>query len=158
MDVIGWQLELAVLARVAVAIVLGGIIGFERELGRHAAGLRTHMLIAGAAALIVGLGHLLASDFADQRFRDLVRIDPVRLIEAIVAAVGFVGAGTIIKRRDDDAVAGLTTAASLLMGAAIGIAAGAGHFVLATGATLISLLVLAALRVLERWLERDTSG
>ena len=113
------------------------------------------MLIAGAAALIAGLGHLLAADFSNEEYRELVRIDPVRVIEAVVAAVGFVGAGTILKRPQGEEVQGLTTAASLLMAAGLGIAAGLGHYALAAGATLLSVFVLTVLRLLEqRFLNR----
>lgn len=151
MDAAGWQLELSVLGRILAAMIAGGVIGIERELSNQPAGLRTHMLIAGAAALIVGLGHLLARDFSDEQFRALIQMDPVRLIEAVVAAVGFVGAGTIIKRREGEEVQGLTTAASLLMAAGIGIAAGLEHFVLAGGASVLCLIVLW---LLGRWEKR----
>ena len=142
--------ELIILAKLAIAMVLGGVLGLERELVRESAGLRTHMLIAGSAALIAGLAHLLAADFSDESFRELVRIDPVRVVEAVVAAVGFVAAGTILKRPEGQEVQGLTTAASLLMAAALGIAAGLGHYILAIGATLLSAFVLGVLRVVER--------
>jgi len=141
--------ELWILVRVAAAMALGGVLGIERELGRHAAGLRTHMMIAGAAALIVGLGDMLAHHFTQEQYRDLLRIDPGRLIEAVVAAVGFVGAGAILRARGAQQVHGLTTASSLLMAAAIGIAAGLGHYLLALGASLMCVLVLAVFRRLE---------
>jgi putative Mg2+ transporter-C (MgtC) family protein len=141
--------DLAILMRVAAAMLFGGVLGFERELGRHTAGPRTHMMIAGAAALIVSLGHIVAQDFAQTPYRELLRVDPVRLIEAVVAAVGFVGAGAILRAGGRDRVRGLTTASSLLMAAAIGIAAGLGNYLLAFGASLLSVLVLAVLRQLE---------
>ena len=119
--------DLWILLRIAAAMLLGGVLGVERELGKHAAGLRTHMLIAGAAALIVGLGDVIAGHFSDERYRDLLRVDPVRLIEAVVAAVGIVGAGAILRSSHQDHVRGLTAASSLLMAAAIGIAAGLGN-------------------------------
>ena len=141
--------DLWILVRVAAAMLLGGVLGIERELGKHAAGLRTHMLIAGAAALIVGLGDVIAHHFAGEQYRDLLRIDPGRLIEAVVAAVGFVGAGAILRSSRADHVRGLTTASSLLMAAAIGIAAGLGNYLLACGASVLCVLVLAVFRRLE---------
>ncbi|WP_223266832.1 MgtC/SapB family protein [Luteimonas gilva] len=141
--------DLWILARVAAAMLLGGVLGIERELGKHAAGLRTHMLIAGAAALIVGLGDMIAEHFSGEQYRELIRVDPVRLIEAVVAAVGFVGAGAILRRSESDQVQGLTTASSLLMAAAIGIAAGLGNYLLALGASLLCVVVLAVFRRLE---------
>lgn len=150
--------EIMILAQIAAAMFLGGVLGLERELVKESAGLRTHMLIAGAAALIAGLGHLLAADFSDENFRELVRIDPVRVIEAVVAAVGFVAAGTILKRPEGQEVQGLTTAASLLMSAGLGIAAGLGHYVLAIGATALSVFVLGVLRLVEqRYLHRTSA-
>ncbi len=73
------------------------MIGFEREIKDRPAGFRTHMLVAGAAALLVGLGDLLAEHFSDEDYRELVQFDPIRLIQAVVAAVGFLGAGAIFR-------------------------------------------------------------
>lgn len=147
--------ELWILLRVAAAMALGGVLGIERELGRHAAGLRTHMMIAGAAALIVGLGDVVAEQFTREQYRELVRIDPGHLIKAVVAAVGFVGAGAILRARGNQQVQGLTTASSLLMAAAIGMAAGLGHYLLAFGASLMCVVVLAVFRRLESGIGTD---
>jgi putative Mg2+ transporter-C (MgtC) family protein len=152
------QGDLLMVARIAGAMLLGGIVGYERELARQAAGLRTHMLIAGAAALIVGLGRLLAVEFSDDAFSELVRVDPVRLVEAVVAAVGFVGAGSIIRSREDDAVHGLTTAASMLVVAGLGIAVALDHYALAVAATLLTVAVTWLLGAWERRLVRLADG
>jgi putative Mg2+ transporter-C (MgtC) family protein len=154
-----WPQQLSVLLTTAYAMVLGGLIGWERELKDRPAGFRTHMLVAGAAALLVGLGDLLAVRFSAEEYRELVRVDPLRLIEAVVAAVGFLGAGAIFRRSGGSSVSGLTTAASLLMVAAIGIAAGLGSYVLAFGATLLTLTVLLVLSWLERRIDvrRDSN-
>lgn len=149
-----WPQQLSVLLTTAYAMVLGGLIGWERELKDRPAGFRTHMLVAGAAAMLVGLGDLLAVHFSAEDYRELVRVDPIRLIEAVVAAVGFLGAGAIFRRSSGNSVSGLTTAASLLMVAAIGIAAGVGSHVLALGATVLTLAVL----LLLSWLERRMGG
>ena len=145
-----WEPQLVVLLSTAYAMLLGGVIGFERELKDRPAGFRTHMLVAGAAALLVGLGDLLASHFGDQYAPGMIRLDPIRLIEAIVAAVGFLGAGAIFRRAGGNSIAGLTTAASLLMVATIGIAAGLHAQMLALGATLFTLAVLVVLAWVER--------
>lgn len=142
--------QFAVLASVAIAMALGGLIGWERELKDRPAGLRTHMLVAGAAALLVGLGDLLAVHFSAEDYRELVRVDPIRLIEAVVAAVGFLGAGAIFRRGSGGGVSGLTTAASLLMSAAVGIATGTRGYLLACGAALLTLAVLLVLKRVER--------
>ena len=148
--VLDWQIQLGVLATTAYAMLLGGTIGYERELKDRPAGFRTHMLVAGAAAMLVGLTDLLAQRFSGEGYSELVSLDPIRLIEAMVAAVGFLGAGTIFRNSGDSVVHGITTAASLLMVAVIGIAAGLHSHVLALGATALTLGVL----VLLGWLER----
>ena len=149
----GWQAQLEVVAGVAFAMLLGGLIGFERELKNRPAGFRTHMLVAGAAALLVGMGPLMLAPYADGQGA-VLRIDPLRLVEAVVAGVGFIGAGTILGQRRGRQVTGLTTAASLLMVAIIGIAAGLHFYVLAPAATGLTLLVLFVLSRLENWLPR----
>ena len=148
-----WSAQMAVIATTGYAMLLGGAIGFEREMKNRPAGFRTHMLIAGAAALLVGLADLIAEQFSAEHYRELVRLDPIRLIEATVAAVGFLGAGTIFRRGNSGGIAGLTTAASMLMAAAIGISAGLQNYVLGLGVTLMTLFVL---RVLS-WFEQRVS-
>jgi putative Mg2+ transporter-C (MgtC) family protein len=149
----GLEQDLSILLRIAVAMLLGATLGIEREMGKHAAGLRTHMLIAGAAALIVGLGDSIAEHFQEERYRDLLQVDPVRLIEAVVACVGFVAAGTILRGTRDDQVSGLTTASSLIMSAAIGIAVGIGEYVIAIGVSILCLIVLAVFSRVAKKLE-----
>jgi putative Mg2+ transporter-C (MgtC) family protein len=145
----GWNDQFAVLFTVAYAMLLGGAIGVEREIKNRPAGFRTHMLVAAAAALLVGLGDLLANHYVARTGHDILRLDAMRLISAVVSAVGFLGAGAIF-RRDGDRVAGITTAASLLMVATIGIAAGVGANLLALAVTLLTLVVLVVLGWLER--------
>lgn len=145
-----WQAQATVIATTAYAMVLGGLVGFERELKSRPAGFRTHMLIAGAAALLVGLGDLLSEHFSAEPYRQLVQLDPLRLIEATVAAVGFLGAGAIFRRGSESTVEGLTTAASMLMAAAIGLAAGLHNYVLGLGATVLTLFVLRILAWFDR--------
>jgi putative Mg2+ transporter-C (MgtC) family protein len=143
----GWQ----ILGEVAIAMALGGLIGLEREFADKPAGLRTHMLIAGAAALLVGLGDTMMRRFA--LAGDLVRADPIRVIEAVVTAVGFLGAGMII-RRGGDRIEGLTTAASVLFAAAVGICVALTEYLLAVGATVLDLTTLRGVKPLEAWLRR----
>jgi putative Mg2+ transporter-C (MgtC) family protein len=143
-----WQ----ILGQVAIAMALGGLIGLEREFADKPAGLRTHMLIAGAAALLVGLGDTMIRRFGAAG--DLVRSDPTRVIEAVVAAVGFLGAGMIIRRGGTDQVEGLTTAASVLFAAAVGICVALTEFLLAIGVTALDLATLRGVVPLENWLRR----
>src|SRR5512143_2275822 len=129
-------------------MLLGGFIGVEREYAHKPAGLRTHMLVAGAAALLVGLVNAIVTRFATGDVSPLVRADPVRIISAVVTSVGFLGAGTIIRRQDDH-VEGLTTAASMLFAATIGVGVGLRQNVLAAGVTVLTLVILRAVKWIE---------
>jgi putative Mg2+ transporter-C (MgtC) family protein len=145
-----WYAQLEVIATTGYAMALGGVIGFEREMKDRPAGFRTHMLVAGAAALLLGIGLLVLADPSVPNL-DRVQIDPLRLVEAVVAGVAFIGAGTIFGSRGRDSVAGITTAASLLMVAVIGVASGLRYHWLALAATVLTLVVLAVLNVAEKW-------
>jgi putative Mg2+ transporter-C (MgtC) family protein len=145
------------LAYVALAMLLGAIIGLERELADKPAGLRTHMLVAGAAALLVTLSDLMVYEFSVNLSSQLVRADPIRIIEAVITGVSFLGAGTIIRSRSDGQVEGLTTAASILLAAALGICVALSQLALAIGVTILALITLRGVNALERWLERRRS-
>jgi putative Mg2+ transporter-C (MgtC) family protein len=144
-----------ILAEVAIAMALGGVIGLEREIADKPAGLRTHMLIAGAAALLVGLGNAMIRRFAVMGAQ--VSGDPIRVIDAIVTAVGFLGAGMIIRRSDTNEVEGLTTAASVLFAAAVGICVALREFILAVGVTALDVVTLRGVGFLQERLRRRRS-
>lgn len=146
--------DLKVLGHVAMAMTLGGFIGVERELADKPAGLRTHMLVAGAAALLVMLGQILIHRYGEQFGTELLRPDPVRIVEAIVTGIAFLGAGTIIRQGAGHAVQGLTTAATLLFTAAVGVCVAAEELVLAIGATALVLITLRSIHRVELWLRR----
>jgi putative Mg2+ transporter-C (MgtC) family protein len=135
--------ELQLLVRLLVAAALAGTLGWERESARKAAGLRTHMLVGIAAALYTSIGQLSVQDMAAQS--ENFQADPIRAIQAVAIGIGFLGSGVIFMSRTEDRVYGLTTAASVWATAAIGIAAGLGHYILAVGATVLLLLVLRGL-------------
>ncbi len=137
--------QLLIFAEVVVAMVLGGVIGYEREGADKPAGLRTHMLVAGAAALFVGLGSLIVPQFASTLHAGEVRSDPIRIFEAIITGISFLGAGTIIFHRRQERVEGITTAASLLMTAAIGATVGLGQVLLGLALTALVFVVLTFL-------------
>ncbi len=141
--------QLRMLLDVALAMVLGSVIGLEREFARKAAGLRTHMLVAGAAAMLVEGARGLLDQFVLPGTSSLVRFDPIPVITAVVTAVGFLGAGTIIRQKDIEHVEGLTTAASMLFAATVGASAALRQYWLAPGATLLALVTLYALRLVE---------
>lgn len=130
------QLDLAL--RLAVGLVLGAIIGFERELQRQPAGFRTHSLVSlGAALFTVVSAYGFSGDL----------VDPTRIAAQIVSGIGFIGAGTILQHRGN--IRGLTTAASLWAVAAIGTAAGAGLYSVALVGTILILVVLSILDRVE---------
>lgn len=144
--------QLDVVASMAIAMLLGGLIGYERELKRRPAGFRTHMLVAGASALLVGIGSMTVDLHLDGRGQGVLRVDPLRLVEAVISGVAFIGAGTIFgeTRRGGEAIAGITTAASLLTVAVIGVAAGLDYYLVAVAATVLALFVLVTLSWWER--------
>ncbi|MDH0646139.1 MgtC/SapB family protein [Pseudomonas sp. GD03858] len=129
-----------ILIRLLMAALLGAVLGFERESKGKAAGVRTHMLVSMGAALFV-----LAPSMAGADEQALSRV-----IQGIVAGIGFLGAGTILKGNGQDTshVKGLTTAAGLWMTAAIGTAAGMGREATALVSTVLALLVLASMPLL----------
>src|SRR5690554_2282741 len=133
-------------ARLVLATILGAVVGLEREWRNHPAGLRTHILVALAAAsfAIIGIEIVHTSQFED----DGARQDPLRLIEAVTAGVAFLAAGTIIVARGR--IKGLTTGAGLWLAGAIGLAAGLGFWQIAAFATLLALIVLGLLHPLEK--------
>jgi putative Mg2+ transporter-C (MgtC) family protein len=137
------QLELELAFRLTIGLVLGAIIGFERELHRQPAGFRTHSLVAlGAALFTIVSAYGFVGD----------QIDPTRIAAQIVSGIGFIGAGTILQHRGN--IRGLTTAASLWAVAAIGTAAGAGLLVMAVIGTILILVVLAVLDRVEAYARR----
>ena len=115
------NLQLQIIGEVALAMLLGGLIGLEREAANRPAGFHTHMLVAGAAALFVGLGDVLIAHFSTSKLAPLIRFDPNRIIGAIVTGISFLGAGTIFRRHQSEHIEGLTTAASILLASAVGI-------------------------------------
>ncbi|MAU00182.1 MAG: magnesium transporter [Anaerolineaceae bacterium] len=131
-----------------MAMFLGGLIGFEREAADKPAGLRTHMLVAGSAALLTGLGRVLIPEMGLDE--SLIRTDPIRMIEAVVTGVSFLGAGTIIRNRGENQVEGLTTAATLLLTSALGISIALQQIVLTIGVSVIVLVILRGVKFLEK--------
>jgi putative Mg2+ transporter-C (MgtC) family protein len=132
------------------AMLLGGLIGLEREAAEKAAGLRTHMLVSGASCLLVGIGLGLVELFAGlEGDKATIRADPIRMVQAVVTGLSFLGAGTIFRGQDERRSRGLTTAASILFSGAIGVGVAARMYVLAACATLLALVVLRALQRFE---------
>lgn len=123
--------------RLLVAIILGGVLGYERERTGAAAGFRTHMLVALGAALFVIVPLQAGTDMSDMS----------RVLQGVIAGIGFLGAGAIIKSSDEQEIKGLTTAASIWLTAAVGIAAGMGREATAVVSTVFALMILIVLRI-----------
>src|ERR1700685_3941219 len=138
------------LLRMGTGLGLGAAIGYERERTGHPAGLRTHLLVSLASATFM----LVSSQFVyfqSYSKDDLIAVDTSRIAASVVSGVGFLGAGAIL--RNGISIQGLTTAASLWMVSAVGLAAGAGMYIVAVAAALASLFGLTILRQIEgmRW-------
>jgi putative Mg2+ transporter-C (MgtC) family protein len=126
--------------RLLMAIVLGGILGYERESVGASAGLRTHMLVSLGSALFV-----LIPLQAGMQIEDLSRV-----LQGITAGIGFLGAGAILKQNNKNDIRGLTTAASVWLTAAVGIAAGMGREATAVLSALFALVILALVRYVPK--------
>ncbi len=133
-------------ARLVLAGICAGCIGWDREARGRPAGLRTHMLVALGAATFVLLGERLAAEAVAQG-ADAIRFDPGRIVAAIVGGIGFLGAGAIIHSGGN--VRGLTTAAGMWLTAAIGVAFGMGAYVLGLSVTALGFVVVSWLRTME---------
>jgi putative Mg2+ transporter-C (MgtC) family protein len=137
-----------VVVRLAVALVLGGVIGFEREREGKWAGMRTHMLVALGAALIV-LAPLEAR---------MTSADISRVIQGLITGIGFLGGGTILKLGDERQVRGLTSAASIWLTAAVGLAVGLGMLWPALLGTVLTWAILKVLHRLDQLIAKDRPG
>lgn len=138
-----------ILLRLVVALLLGAIIGFERESHEHAAGMRTNALVALSSCLFMIIS---IYGFSSVMGIPHVQLDPSRVASYVVAGIGFLGAGSIFRSQaqDQERVKGLTTAASIWIVAAIGLACGGGMLLEALGTTLLALAVLILLRFVEK--------
>jgi putative Mg2+ transporter-C (MgtC) family protein len=145
-------MEYELILRIFVAALLGGLIGLEREYRAKEAGFRTHFLVALGSALFMIVS---AYGFNDLHMNDMTsRWDVSRIAAQVVSGIGFIGAGTIIFRKQENMVSGLTTAAGLWVVAAIGLACGVGMYVLATACTVLVLAGLEAFNFFLRKLDK----
>jgi putative Mg2+ transporter-C (MgtC) family protein len=143
-----------ILLTVVVASLLGGIIGFDRERHNKPAGMRTNMIVAGVACLIVSLGYVSLDVFSG--FGDKIASDPLRIIQAVIIGVSFIGGGTILKLKDKEQVRNISTAATLLYSAAVGLAMGLHLYVLAAGITVFAYIVEYGVLKLEKRLKKKS--
>jgi len=131
-----------IIIRLTLSVVFAGIIGLERQISRRTAGLRTHILVSLGSCLI-----MLTSLYVFDIYRNVANLDPTRIASGVVTGIGFLGAGAII--RESEGVRGLTTAASVWVSAAIGLAVGCGFYTASFYTTILALTVLMLLRRME---------
>ena len=134
--------DFQVFLRLLLSVFLSGLIGLEREFHRRTAGLRTHILVSLGSCLI-----MLTSLYVFDIYKDKVPLDPGRIAAGVITGIGFLGAGAIIREREE--IRGLTTAASLWLVAGIGLSVGIGFYVASMTATVLGLVVLFFFRRLE---------
>lgn len=131
-----------IIIRLVLSVILSGLIGLERQIHRRTAGLRTHILVCLGSSLI-----MLTSLHIFDIYKNMVPLDPTRIAAGVITGIGFLGAGAIIREREG--VKGLTTAASLWVSAAIGLAVGCGFYSAALVTTVLTLGALLFLRYAE---------
>ena len=130
-------------------MILGALIGLDREAAEKPAGLRTHILVTGVGALLISLGELIGERDMVLFGSEIVGVNPSRIVAAVITGISFLGAGTIIRDQSKTQIEGLTTAASLLFASVVGMTVALSQWTLAIGAT---VLVLINLRLIP-WLE-----
>lgn len=140
--------------RIIIALVLSGVIGFEREIKQHSAGFRTHILV-GVSACLMMLLSLYGFNSYFEEYGDIVRFDPARIPSYVISGIGFLGAGTIIV--NGMTIRGLTTAASIWAVAGLGLVIGAGMYKEAVLTTIIILLSLVFLNNFEKRISKHKS-
>jgi putative Mg2+ transporter-C (MgtC) family protein len=146
MQEVAWLFDLDVLIKIALALILGGVIGLEREYHGRPAGLRTNILVCLGATILIIASKSLPAVVSDMGFRGNLVIDPARLAAGIITGIGFLGAGVILKTTDF--IRGVTTAACVWLSAALGIVIGMGFYLLALISTGMALFVLIFLDML----------
>lgn len=145
--------ELIIVLRLLLAIALGGVIGFEREIRNRPAGLRTHILVSLAAASFTLITIEIFHEVGDVP-GDSARADPLRIVDAVTAGVAFIAAGAIIQSQGD--VKGLTTGAAIWLAGAIGVACGIGFYLVASLAAGLAVIVLRVVGWAEqKWLGKE---
>lgn len=152
-DTLYGSFELAILVKLILAAIAGGAVGLEREKHGRPAGLRTHLLVALGACLMMIISEAFHLKYAMHDATSALRLDPGRTAAQIITGIGFLGAGVIIK--EGASVRGLTTAASLWLSAGLGMAFGMGLFIPGAMATVMALLSLIFLKRLEPVIKKD---
>ncbi|WP_404308437.1 MgtC/SapB family protein [Neorhodopirellula lusitana] len=146
-------LDLQNITTVGIAACLGAILGIEREIRGKPAGLRTHIFVCAGSALMMILGHEIIEQFRMNEPSDVLRSDPIRVLQSIVVGISFLGAGTIVHDHHEG-VEGLTTAATIYLTAGIGVATSVNRVGLAVAVTVSAFCILIIIGFIERRVHR----
>ena len=145
--------EMEIILRFVLASVLGGVIGWEREVHGREAGVRTYLLVSLGSALIMVVSEFLAVKYQEGPLRGIVHGDPGRIAAQAITGIGFLGAGVILRYRDS--IRGLTTAACMWVVCAIGLSVGAGYYLFGLTVSAIALISLIGLKRWEKVIRKD---
>jgi putative Mg2+ transporter-C (MgtC) family protein len=145
--------EAEVLFRLVLAAILGGVVGFEREVHGRPAGIRTYLILGLGSALIMVVSLYLSAGVGDKLLPEALRVDPARIAAQAVTGIGFLGAGVILRYKDT--IRGLTTAACVWVVCAIGLAVGAGFYLFSTVVTALTVFSLVGIKAMEKKLKKD---
>ena len=145
--------DLEIIFRFILASLLGGIVGLEREVHGREAGVRTYLLVALGSALIMIISEYLVFKYEGKSLGEMLRMDPARIAAQAVVGIGFLGAGVILRYKDS--IRGLTTAACMWVVCAVGLAIGAGYYLLGCAVSAIAVISLVGLKPLEKKLRKD---
>jgi putative Mg2+ transporter-C (MgtC) family protein len=149
MDIIN---ELTILLHVAISAILCGFIGYEREREDKPAGIRTNMITGSAVTLVVMLGEIIIIRHVNAGLGEYLNADPTRIIHAVIIGISFIGAGTVLQLNEEKKIKYLTTSATILFSAGIGIAVALNQYVLAAGVTVLILIINAVVVYLDEHL------
>jgi putative Mg2+ transporter-C (MgtC) family protein len=145
--------DFEIIFRLVLASFLGGLVGLEREVHGREAGIRTYLLVSLGSALIMIVSEYLAFEYQGKFSSDLFRVDPGRIAAQAITGIGFLGAGVIIRYKNS--IRGLTTAASMWVVCAVGLAIGAGYYLFGSAVSGIAILSLIGLKRIEKKLSKD---
>lgn len=144
--------DLEIIFRLVLASFLGGLLGLEREVHGREAGIRTHLLVSLGSALIMIVSQYLAFEYQSKFSSDLFRVDPERIAAQAITGIGFLGAVVIIRYKNS--IRGLTTAASMWVVCAVGLAIGSGYYLFGSVVSGIAILSLVGLKRIETEIEQ----
>ena len=145
--------DLEIILRLVLASFLGGLVGLEREVHGREAGVRTYLLVSLGSALIMIVSEYLVFEYQGKFSSDIFRVDPGRIAAQAITGIGFLGAGVIIRYKNS--IRGLTTAASMWVVCAVGLAIGSGYYLFGSVVSGIAILSLIGLKGIEKKLSKD---